>query len=72
MPELPEVETVVRGLRSKVVGRIIRKVNITDYESLFFLHRKLNELGLDKALKKAGIHDGDTVKIGNYEMEWED
>ena len=28
MPELPEVETVVRGLREKVVGRIIKKVNI--------------------------------------------
>lgn len=33
MPELPEVETVVRGLRSKVVGRIIRKVNIY-YENI--------------------------------------
>lgn len=28
MPELPEVETVVRGLREKVVGRIIKEVNI--------------------------------------------
>ena len=59
-------------VKGEEVDKIIRKVNITDYESLFFLHRKLNELGLDKALKKAGIHDGDTVKIGNYEMEWED
>lgn len=59
-------------VKGEEVDRIIRKVNITDYESLFFLHRKLNELGLDKALKKAGIHDGDTVKIGNYEMKWED
>lgn len=59
-------------VKGEEVDRIIRKVNITDYESLFFLHRKLNGLGLDKALKKAGIHDGDTVKIGNYEMEWED
>ena len=33
MPELPEVETVVCGLREKVVGRIIRKVNIY-YENI--------------------------------------
>ena len=33
MPELPEVETVVRGLRAKVVGRIIKKVNIY-YENI--------------------------------------
>lgn len=33
MPELPEVETVARGLRAKVVGRIIKKVNIY-YENI--------------------------------------
>ncbi len=33
MPELPEVETVVRGLRAKVIGRIIKKVNIY-YENI--------------------------------------
>ena len=54
------------------VERIIRRVNITDYESLFYLHRKLNELGIDTALKKAGVKDGDTIRIGSYEMTWED
>ena len=41
-------------------------------ESLFYLHRKLDEIGLNQALKKQGIKDGDIVKIGDYEMEWED
>ena len=56
----------------EVVDKIMRKVNITDYESLFYLHRKLDEIGLNKTLKKMNIKDGDIVKIGNYEMEWED
>ena len=56
----------------EAVDRIIRRVNITDYESLYYLHKKLDEIGLNKELKKAGVKDGDTVKIGNYEMEWED
>ena len=60
---------VVKG---EAVDKIIRRVNITDNESLYYLHKKLDEIGLDKALKKAGIKDGDTVKIGNYEMEWDD
>ncbi len=60
---------VVKG---EAVESVLRRVNIEDYESLYYLHKKLNELGLDVALKKAGIHDGDTVKIGGYEMEWED
>ena len=56
----------------EAVDRIIRRVNITDYESLYYLHKKLDEIGLNKELKKAGVKDGDTVKIGSYEMEWED
>ena len=54
------------------VDRIIRRVNITDNESLYYLHKKLDEIGLNQELKKRGIKDGDTVKIGNYEMVWED
>ena len=60
---------VVKGEK---VDSIMRKVNIGDYESLFYLHRKLDEIGLNQALKKRGIKDGDIVKIGEYEMEWED
>ena len=54
------------------VERLMRKVNITDYESLYFLHRKLDEIGVQQALKKEGIREGDIVRIGNYDMEWED
>ena len=60
---------VVKGDK---VDKIMRSVNIGDYESLFYLHRKLDEIGLNQALKKQGIKDGDIVKIGDYEMEWED
>lgn len=60
---------VVKG---ESVERIMRRVNIGDYESLFYLHRKLSEIGLNKELRKQGIKEGDLVKIGDYEMEWED
>jgi GTP-binding protein len=56
----------------EAVDRIMRKVNIADNESLFYLHRKLDEIGLNQALKKAGVKDGDNVKIAQYEMIWED
>ncbi len=59
-------------VKGEAVDKIIRKVNITDYESLFYLHKKLNEIGLTDELKRQGIKEGDTVKIGDYEMEWED
>lgn len=59
-------------VKGEKVDSIMRRVNIGDYESLFYLHKKLDEIGLNKALKKQGIREGDIVKIGNYEMEWED
>lgn len=59
-------------VKGKKVDSIMRKVNIEDYESLFYLHRKLDEIGLNKELKKQEIKEGDIVKIGEYEMEWED
>ena len=56
----------------EAVDRIMRRVNIADNESLFYLHRKLDEIGFNQAMKKAGVKDGDNVKIAQYEMIWED
>ena len=59
-------------ITGKRIDSLMRRVNIADYESLFFLHQKLDEIGVNQELKKQGIKTGDIVKIGDYEMEWED
>lgn len=59
-------------VQSKEVDRILRRVNIDDSESLYYLHKKMKELGVDRELKKVGVKEGDIVKIGGFEMEWED
>ena len=60
---------VVKGEK---VDSIMRKVNIGDYEPLYYFYKRLDEIGVNQALKKQGKKDGDIVKIGDYEMEWED
>ena len=57
-------------IKGETVERIIRRVNIEDNESLYYLHKKLRELGVEEELKKQGINEGDIVKIANYELEW--
>ena len=57
-------------VKGEMVERVIRRVNIEDNESLYYLHKKLRELGVEEELKKQGIQDGDIVKIANYELEW--
>jgi GTP-binding protein len=39
-------------------------------EAVRRFQRILEHLGVEKALQEAGIHSGDTVRIGEYELEW--
>jgi GTP-binding protein len=32
----------------------------------------MEALGVDEALRKAGVHEGDTVAIGDFELEWQE
>ena len=32
----------------------------------------MEALGVDDALRKAGVKEGDTVAIGDYELEWQE
>jgi len=41
-------------------------------ESIRRFQRILEILGIDSALRNAGVKDGDTVAIGEYELEWHD
>ena len=34
--------------------------------------RIMERLGVEEALRKAGVHEGDMVYIGDYELEWRD
>ena len=54
------------------VQKIMRRVNLEDNESMYYFQRCLDELGVNKALKKAGVKEGDTVKVVDWELEWYD
>lgn len=42
------------------------------FQSVRRFQRILETLGIDAALRKAGIENGDTVYIADYELEWQD
>ena len=54
------------------IRELMRKVNMEDNESLYYFQKKLNELGVNEKLKQAGVQEGDTVKVYDYLLEWED
>jgi GTP-binding protein len=42
------------------------------YQSVRRFAKLLETLGIEDALRKAGVQEGDTVYIGDYELEWQD
>jgi GTP-binding protein len=57
-------------VKSKKFERLINSVNLEDYDSLKYFQSMISKLGLNDALKKHGIQDGDTVQIGNAELNF--
>jgi GTPase len=54
---------------------IERTAKMTYFEhagSLRRFQRLMGTLGIETALREAGVKDGDTVKIGDFELEWQD
>ncbi len=60
----------------RVVGRSAERAvalsDLNDPGALEYSRYRLTSLGVDKALRKAGVREGDTVRIGDFEFDWED
>jgi GTPase len=54
---------------------IERAAAMTQWEhdgSIRRFQKIMKTLGIDEALRKAGVEDGDTVSVGEYELEWQE
>lgn len=73
-PRQFQIEKTANGWR--VAGQAIERAASMTYwgydQSMRRFQRILETLGVDEALRKAGIQEGDTVLIGEYELEWQD
>jgi GTP-binding protein len=71
-----QFEITREGADWRVSGAgIERTVKMTYFEhagSLRRFQRLMEMLGIEAALREAGVRDGDTVMIGDHELEWQD
>ncbi|MCZ2857389.1 GTPase ObgE [Blastococcus sp. VKM Ac-2987] len=58
---------VVRGVKPE---RWVRQTDFTNDEAVGFLADRLNRLGVEVELAKAGAHEGDAVTIGDVTFDW--
>ena len=67
--EIIECEYVVKG---PAIDRLMRRVNVEDFESRQYMQRALKNLGVMSKLRQMDIETGDTVDIKGFKFNWEE
>jgi len=57
-------------IKGKKIENIVSMTNFEHEEAVKYFQKKLKKLGVERELRKKGIKNGDTVKIGKYEFEY--
>jgi len=75
--EDPNEFTVSKEFESwRISGKSIERAAAMTYwehhQSIRRFQRILETLGIDDALRQAGVQEGDTVLVGDHELEWQD
>jgi GTP-binding protein len=59
----------VQGRR---IERIVKMTRWEYYDAVMRFQRIMEALGITEALRERGVQPGDTVRIGDKELEWSD
>ena len=55
----------------RTAERVVAMADLTNEEALTYVTQRLRRLGVDKALARAGAREGDTVRVGPVELEFQ-
>jgi len=64
-----DADDVIR-VRGRKLERLVTMTDFENEESAERFQRELARLGVERALVRAGVRPGDTVRIGGHELEW--
>ena len=57
-------------VHAPTVERLVPMANLKDWRAMAQIWRELQRLGVVKVLEDQGVQPGDTVRLGNVELEW--
>lgn len=57
-------------IKGDIIEKLFRMTNFSTEEAYERFSNKLRRMGVDEELEKVGIKEGDTVKILDFEFEW--
>lgn len=52
------------------VEKIVQQTDVHNFDALKHLHRKLERMGVIDALRHEGVEEGETVRIGTFELDF--
>ena len=55
----------------RAAERAVALSDLTDMGALAYAQQRLKRLGVDRALARAGVQQGDVVRIGGFAFEYE-
>jgi GTP-binding protein len=54
------------------VARVVNLNDLTNPDAVDYVHDRLKSMGVDRALTRAGVREGETVRIGRLEFDYEE
>jgi GTP-binding protein len=59
-------------VHGRIAERAVAVSDLRDPDALVFVQQRLQKIGVDRALARAGAREGDIVRIGGTELEYEE
>lgn len=59
-------------IRGRNAERVVAMADLTNDEAVAYVQDRLRKMGVEKALARAGAREGDTVRIGPVELEYQE
>jgi GTP-binding protein len=57
-------------VRGRAAERVVAMADMTNPEALAYVQERFRRMGVERALTRAGAHEGDVVRIGDVELEF--
>jgi GTPase len=54
----------------RAAERVVSMADLTNPEAIAYVQERFRKMGVERALARAGAHEGDTVRIGAIELEY--
>jgi GTP-binding protein len=58
-------------VKGKVLERLVKRLDLEIADAFSYFQHIIRRMGVEDALRAAGIKQGDTVIIGDFVFEWQ-